>query len=278
MNYSSDLSFEDYMEPRCVVCDVTKMGKDNVPSIPMDRIVPKYDEYMESRDYEGAKRHLDYWYEEARVNGDLRGMFFVANEYLGHYRNRDMKEEAYRWVDTVLDLLSRLDMKGSVSEATCYTNVATVLNAFGDTEKAVAYYDSALPVYEEHLKDNDERLGGLYNNMALALDRIGSYDRSIEMFNKAIEVMKKADRPLEVAISYLNIANAYNGRYPDGQGEIYINQCLDKAADIYDDPKNERTKYYAYVIDRSRDTFEYFGWTSYAEELDRRRDDIYAGT
>ena len=275
-NYSDELNFEDFMEPRCVVCDVTRMGSENTTSLPMDRIVPKYDEYMEARDYTGAERHLAYWYEEARFNKDLRGMFSIANEYLGHYRNRDMKDKAYEWIDTTLELLKQLDMEGSISEATCFTNVATVLNAFKDTEKAVSYYEKALPVYEANLKDDDERLGGLYNNMALALNVIKEYDRSIDMFKKAIKVMQNAKRPLEQAISYLNLANTYADKYGDTEGGGYVSGCLDKAADIYDDPKNERTNYYAYVIDRSRDTFEYFGWVSYAEELDRRRDEIYA--
>ena len=67
--FDGELLPEDYQEPRCVICDVTENGNLG-GSIPLERIIGKYDEYMGEKDYEGARRHLNYWLEEGQITQD----------------------------------------------------------------------------------------------------------------------------------------------------------------------------------------------------------------
>ena len=61
---------EDYVEPRCVLCETPYGVKAPVKAIPQQRIIEKMDDYMSRRDYAGAERHLLYWLEEAKLGGD----------------------------------------------------------------------------------------------------------------------------------------------------------------------------------------------------------------
>ena len=61
------LNQEDYIEPRCLLCEEPYGAEKSVRSVPQMRIIDKMNEYMARRDYEGAERHLLYWLEEAEL-------------------------------------------------------------------------------------------------------------------------------------------------------------------------------------------------------------------
>ncbi len=122
---------EDYAEPRCVLCGEPYGAAPKVKSIPQQRVIERMDEYMARRDYEGARRHLEYWLEEARLGGDERGELMVRNELVGHFRKTGEKEKAFEHAAAALGLLKKLDFEGTVSSGTTYTNVATAMEAFG---------------------------------------------------------------------------------------------------------------------------------------------------
>jgi tetratricopeptide (TPR) repeat protein len=73
-------------------------------------------------------------------------------------------------------------------------------------EKSILLFETAKEIYEKSLKPDDERLGGLYNNMALTLVDLKRFSEAKILNEKAIKVMK--NKPLEIAITYLNMANA----------------------------------------------------------------------
>ena len=51
---SNILKAEDYIEPRCVLCDEPYGAEPAAKSVPQRRIIEKMDEYMSRRDYAGA--------------------------------------------------------------------------------------------------------------------------------------------------------------------------------------------------------------------------------
>ena len=58
---------EDYQEPACLLCmDDPAEGR---PVSPIDtgRVVDKLEEYLSRSNYDGARRHLEYWLAEARA-------------------------------------------------------------------------------------------------------------------------------------------------------------------------------------------------------------------
>ena len=204
---SGTLDKADYVEPACVLCG-TPYGQEEKKPVPIGRILTKMDEYMGRQDFEGARRHLAYWLEEARLNRDLEGQFSLHNELMGFHRKMREKAYAFEHAEAALSLIDRLDMADSVSAATACVNAATVYGAFDEPERSMPLFERARALYEKYLPPTDGRLGGLYNNMGLTLTALGRYDEALSVYNEALSVMEKVPGGvLEMAITYLNMAD-----------------------------------------------------------------------
>ena len=134
---------EDYIEPKCLLCEDPYGAAPKVKSVPQQRIIEKMNDYMSRRDYAGAERHLLYWLEEAKLGGDERGELMLRNELVGHYRKTSEKEKAFLSAARALELLEKLDFSRTVSGGTTFVNVATAYNAFGENEKAALLFEKA---------------------------------------------------------------------------------------------------------------------------------------
>jgi tetratricopeptide (TPR) repeat protein len=87
-------------------------------------------------------------------------------------------------------------------------------------------------VYEKELSFSDRRLGGLYNNMALALVDLNRFREAHELYRKAVNVMEKnPDGESEVAVTYLNMASALEAEKGLLDGDEEIRALLEKAMD-----------------------------------------------
>jgi len=209
VNYTGILKPEDYVEPRCVICDEPYGSVPEIKPVPQERIITKLDDYMSRRDYDGARRHLLYWLEEARLGNDLRGQLVIRNELAGHFRKTGNRAEALENAQEALKLLDTLDFEGTISSGTTYTNAATVYHAFGEYQSALDLFEKARRVYENTAGTRPELLGGLYNNMGLALAALKQFKDAGGLFEKALEQMSKVPGgELEQAITYLNMADA----------------------------------------------------------------------
>ena len=269
---------EDYLEPRCLLCQEPHGAKPKVKSVPQQRIIEKMDEYMSKRDYEGAERHLLYWLEEAKLGHDKRGELMLRNELVGHYRKVGNKEKAFENAEIALNLLDELGFQGSVSAGTTYVNAATAYNAFGENEKSISLFEKAKEVYEENPNTQPQLLGGLYNNMALTYAALGDYSSADNLYAKALNEMGKVKNgELEQAITYLNMANRVEYEKGLEEGEAEINHLLDKAYDLLNSSDVDRNGYYAFVLEKCAPTFSYYGYFLAAEELTSRSREIYGG-
>ena len=267
---------EDYAEPQCLLCGEHYGEAPKVRSIPQQRIAQKLDEYWGARDYDGAERHLLYWLEEAKLGHDERGEFMLRNELMGHYRKLGKEQEAIEHAEAALRLVDKLENEGSISAATCYVNAATVYHAFSRASAAMPYFELAKKIYEEKLGAADAKLGGLYNNMALALTALRRFGEAYEYYHKALGVMKGVENgEMEQAVTHLNIANAVEDEHGLERGAEKIEQCLALAQGCLDKEGLPRSGYYAFVCEKCAPSFDYYGWFFYASELKRRAEEIY---
>ena len=245
--------------------------------IPQQRVIEKMDAYMARRDYAGAERHLKYWLEEARAGGDLRGMLMVRNELVGHYRKTANRDAAMESMDEALRLIDALDFGGTISAATTYVNAGTMLNAFGEDERALVLFEKARPIYEQSAAARPGLLGGLYNNMALTCASLGRYKEADRLYDLAMEAMAKAPNgALEQAITCLNRANLVEARDGMEAGEGAIYDLLDEAAGLLHRPELPRDGYYAFVCEKCAPTFDYYGYFAEAAALKEEAERIYA--
>lgn len=268
---------EDYVEPQCLLCGEPYGAEPKAKPIPQQRIVEKLDEYMSRRDYAGAERHLLYWLEEARLGGDRRGELLVCNELVGHYRKAANRDKALSFAVRALSLLRELEFDGTISSGTTYVNTATACSAFGENERALELFEKARAVYEATPRTEPQLLGGLYNNMALALAALRRFPEAFALYDKAFAVMGTVPAgALEQAITCLNMANAAEAEEGMEAAEHRIFELLDRASELLDDPSAPRDGYYAFVCEKCAPTFSYYGYFLEAEELNRRAKEIYA--
>ncbi len=266
---------EEYVEPRCVLC-AAPPGAERVQAVPQRRIIEKMDEYMARRDYAGAERHLLYWLTEAELGRDLRGRLMLCNELIGHYRKTGEKEKAFQRIDEALRLLGELEFEGTVSAGTTFVNAATALSAFDEPERALALFEKARSVYEAAPETAPELLGGLYNNMGLALAALGRFGEAHELFDRAMERMAQVPGgALEQAVTCLNRADAVAAEQGTLDGEAEIAALLDRAWRLLHAPDNPRNGYCAFVYEKCAPAFSWYGRFADAEDLRKEAEELY---
>ena len=243
--------------------------------ISIDRILEKLDAHLHANDYAAAERHLKYWLDEARLAHDGRTELFLLNELIGLYRKTGRRDEAIECAEKALKS-ARENFDGTVTAATTFINTATVYKAFSLPEKSIPLFDEAREIYESLLDKDDVRLGGLYNNMGLALVDLSRFDEAKELYHKAIDVMSKhTDRGGEEAITYLNLVTAAEREYGLVDGDEMIRGYLDIAERLLEGYR-ERDGYYAFVCEKCASVFGYYGRFMYEKALYERAEAIYS--
>ena len=186
----------------------------------------------------------------------------------------NIKERSLKACDTAITLADEMRLDESITMGTTLINAATAYKAFGDAERALPLYEKAKEIYEARLESNDRRLGGLYNNMALALKDTEQFERAKDMFLMALSVIEKiGGGELEMAITYCNMADLCACEGKGGAAE-----CLEKAFGLISTPTLSRDGYYAFVCEKCAPTFGYYGLGEYEKELSMRARDIYEGS
>lgn len=246
--------------------------------IPRDRVLDKLDSLLRGNDYAAAKRLLQYWLSEAEYTGDDSGILLMENELMGLCRKLGEKEQALKYAQDALNQVSKMDIGDQVGAATTYLNSATVCKAFGLPEDAINLFQMAQSIYERDLSPTDDRLGGLYNNMALALVDLKRFRQAEDLYQKAISVMQAVpEKEPEQAITYLNMATATEAEHGLMQAGPRIAELAQKAMACMETGKDRTDGNYAFVCEKCASVFGYYGYEDYAEQLNRRCRRIYEG-
>lgn len=241
-----------------------------------NRILSKLDEYLGRDDYSSAEKHLIYWLGEAESKNDGRLTLLLRNELMGLYRKLGQREKSLRCVDAALAAIEKLNIADNIGAATTYLNSATVYKAFGMADKSIPLFEKADTIYKNNLNENDERFGGLYNNMALAFVDLKEFSKADMLYRKALSVMENAKngKP-EQAITYLNMANAAEAELGLENAESVITEYLENAIRLLDESISETDGNYAFVCRKCSSVFGYYGYFFYENELERRAKRIY---
>lgn len=265
------ISAEDYIEP---CCPFTKPNAH--VRIPTDRVIEKLDFFLHKNDYSGAERHLLYWLSESENEKDFRGRLTVLNELIGLYRKLSEKEKALSVIQKAFETLDILFSHDSISKGTTLINIATALKSFDMAKDALPLYEEAKRIYESNLSAEDERLGGLYNNMALALMALSEYKEAEEMFYKALSIMEKVKNGKgEMAITYLNLADLVNAQKGPEDGENEICALLEKAESLLLRSDIPQDGNYAFICEKCAPVFGYYGFFLVEQELSERAAKLY---
>ncbi len=269
------LDRNDYTEPECVLCG-EPAGR--LSPVPMNRILEKLKQYEEQNDPEKMEKHLVYWLNEAEFSRDERGQLTLHNEMMGFYRMRGDAPKAVLHAEEALRLLEKLGMEKTITAGTVWINVGTVLEAFGREREALDYFGKARANYEQNLPPEDSRLGGLYNNMGLALAACGYGSEAEAMFRRALDVIRrqKGSEP-EQAITWLNLADLLEAELPPEAAEKRIEACIRNAESLLMDEKLQHNAYYAFVCSKCAHVFGHHGYFLQEQEMLRRAEAVRNG-
>lgn len=271
---SDFLNKHDYEEPQCLL----NMHPE-VVRIPTGRVIERLDSYLDRNDYAAAERHLHYWLAEAELGHDDRGRLTALNELVGLYRKQGEREAGLKTISDTLALLESMELDNTVTQGTALINAATGLKSFGDAGAALPLYQKAKAVYETLLAPTDERLGGLYNNMALAMMELKDFRGAEELFGKALNVMlAQKHGEAEAAITYLNMADLVTLELGQEAGEEKISAYLDKAEALLHTEDLPRDGHYAFVCEKCAPAFGYYGYFLMEQELNETARAIYERT
>ena len=247
------------------------------PSLSPHRILSKLDEHLHRNDYGSAEQYLLRCLEEATTAENQRVQLLVRNELMGLYRKLGQKDRALAMMQGALDTVECLGAEHPLEAATTYLNAATVCKAFGAAAQGLPLFEKAQSIYERALPSDDQRLAGLYNNMALALTDLGRFDEADAYNHKAITIMlRHADGAPEAAISYLNLASNAEAQLGLEAAETIIGAHLHTAQELLERHQN-RDGNYAFVCEKCASVFGYYGYFAYAKELSERAKKIYEG-
>lgn len=242
------------------------------------QIIDELDALLGRNDYVAAQAHLEHWIRRAQECGDMSVKLSLLNEMMGLCRKVGKREAAYDAAEAAMALCAELGLVGSVTEGTTCVNAATVYKSFDDADRAMPLYSRARSIYEQRLDRYDSKLGGLYNNMALALVDMRDFEQAYGLYSRALEVMAhNRYGQLEMAITYLNMANAKEAEIGLVDAEDYINECIDRARELLDTPEVPRNGYYAFVCEKCAPTFGYYGYFLDEREYKARAQSIYVG-
>lgn len=231
--------------------------------IPIRRILDKLDECFARGDLEAADRLLDYWLAEAQATQDVLGEIQIRNEQLGLCRRRNERDKGLATAEALLLLLG-----DGVDDATVRLNIATNYCHFGCPDLAAALYPVVEAAYRV-LPPDDERLAGLYNNMAAHAYGAHRYAEAAALYSRALAVQDRmATVPINKAITYVNRAmcrylqNPLDERVDEDMMAGYDVVCM-----LHDIPEGD----YTFVLDKVMPIYAHLGYTRQYEDMATRR-------
>lgn len=242
------------------------------------RVLARLDGHLAKNDYETARTYLADRLAEAVSQGDRDARLLLLNESMGLYRKLQRREEAIGFAEEALAAAEAGERDAPVMAATTRINAATVYKAFGEAARALPLFYTAKDAYERYLPSDDPRLGGLYNNMGLALVDEGDFREAERVYALAADTMKLTrDGAPELAITYLNMADAAVKERGLEAAEGEVGSLLEQAWELLD-AYPTRDGRYAFVCEKCAPVFGYYGYFVYEAELSARAGRIYEGT
>ena len=242
------------------------------------RLLEELDNFLRKNDYESAKEHLLYWLNEAKSAGDDRAILLTNNELMGLTRKLGQRDEAVFYAESALSQVQKMGIENNVGAATTYLNSATVFKAFGKANEGISLFEKAREIYEKNLKSDDDRLAGLYNNMALALTDLKRFDEAKALYEKAISVLQRVKgKEPEQAITFLNLASCAESELGLENAQEIIEENIEKAMECLEKSEDKVSGNYAFVCEKCATVFGYYGFFYYENILKERYKRIYEG-
>ncbi|EGD81238.1 tetratricopeptide protein [Salpingoeca rosetta] len=165
---------------------------------------------------------------------DKHMIFTAIESWAGGFGavNQAVKDQLRAWclqkaVGAVETMRARGEDKTDAFAGLCGA-VGSVLSEFGEHDKAIAYYETALAVYLRTEKEKGENVAVSNNNLGNAYCSKGEYDRAIAFYEKdlAITVETLGEKHPSTASTYNNLGTAYYSKGDFDKAIHYYKKAL----------------------------------------------------
>ncbi|EGD80259.1 mbre TPR repeat protein [Salpingoeca rosetta] len=151
---------------------------------------------------------------------DKHMIFTAIESWAGGFGavNQAVKDQLRAWcLQKAVGAVEAMRARGEDSTAAfagLCLNVGSVLNDFGEHDRAVAYYETALPIYLRTEGEKGRNVAVSYNNLGNAYADKGEYDRAIQLYEKALAITVEAlgEKHPRTANTYNNLGIAYRNK------------------------------------------------------------------
>ncbi|MBR2782929.1 MAG: tetratricopeptide repeat protein [Firmicutes bacterium] len=198
-----------------------------------ESILRRADALFDADRAEDAVRFMEESLTEAEAEGDWQTRLALLNEVMGYYRSTGRLERAGTLAEQALDILAAHELEQTLAGATTRLNVATLRRAEGRPGEALSLYRQVELVYRQQGLSRDIRLGGLYNNMAVASLETGRRADAVSFSRAALQALPDSGEAAGERASVLTtLAAALLQGGPSGEDEAEA--CLDQALSLYE--------------------------------------------
>lgn len=144
---------------------------------------------------------------EAVSEQDDSAIFTLLNEMIGLCRDTMQAEKGLAYCGTLLGLMEKMQLEGTVEYATALLNIANAYRAFGKHEEALQFFSTTQEIYEKNYEKTNFAYANLYNNWSLLCQEMGEFRQAGEMLKRALEVVDSyPEAVIQQAVSRTNLA------------------------------------------------------------------------
>ena len=249
-------------------------GESGITRIPMNSVWTAVENCMTKKDYTTAKAVLAEAGREAASYGDLSGELQVLHERIALSRRLGEYAECDILCNKATETLSQLSMQSTPAAASLFVNIADTLIAEDRYRDALHYLTPACEIIRENPENGGEiLLASACNSMGMALTATGEYEKAKAAYDEALTILlANPEHVLDTAAAHINLAFLMNAWTGDDEE---VNSHLITAFKLLDSKDLEHDYRYADACIRCAESFDYFGFFLYKNQLRKRAAAVY---
>ena len=181
--------------------------------------------YKEKEDYDLALQHTIQSLNGFRKIKDDLGIFNSNNLIAGIYYYKNEVEKAKEYNEKCLKMTEK--QKNDIKKAIVMGNLGILQE---DMNKQLDYYMKSLKIFENENADIDS----ICDNIALAYEKMGNYEKSYEYIKRALELQKEKNAFYDIAKTKLIMADIY---YKDPEKPVSVDsiiKCLKEVLETFE--------------------------------------------
>lgn len=130
----------------------------------------------------------------AELEGDQGSLLTLLNEQIGFARETNREDIVLESGKRLLDLLSEMEIEGTVPYGSSLLNIANAYRAYGHYDESEALFQRAEQAYQVALDEGAYEFAGLYNNWSLLYMNLGQKEKAVCLMRRALKITDQFEK------------------------------------------------------------------------------------